>query len=267
LKKYKILKSKKLTIVNPVTQEKVILYRIKSLKTFSDVKKGQLGGWIEKESNLSQEGNCWIYNEAKQYGNSVRSENAVSYGNAQSFGNSRQYGNSQQYGDSQQYENSQQYGHSRQYGNSQQYGNSRQYGDYKMFEEHHQFTGENYKDVTKMSKREALRYQLLIQLNITVFDKERSIILYKRVNKTANKNVFTSLYSKAFKYTLQKKTTEKGYSKTAESCEAGLHFSTPSYWSGGDSLLSAKINLSDIITVQAGKVRCKACLPLKAKLV
>jgi len=25
---------------------------------------GQVGGWIEKESNLSHEGNCWVYDEA-----------------------------------------------------------------------------------------------------------------------------------------------------------------------------------------------------------
>ena len=34
------------------------LHRIKALKDFGDVKKGDLGGWIEKESNLSQDGNC-----------------------------------------------------------------------------------------------------------------------------------------------------------------------------------------------------------------
>ena len=44
-------------------------YRIKALKDFSDVKKGDLGGLIEKESNLSHNGNCWIYNNARVYGN------------------------------------------------------------------------------------------------------------------------------------------------------------------------------------------------------
>ncbi len=40
------------------------LYRIKSLKDFNDVKNGELGGYIESYSNLSQEGNSWVYGNA-----------------------------------------------------------------------------------------------------------------------------------------------------------------------------------------------------------
>lgn len=42
----------------------VTVYRIEALRDFGDVKKGDLGGWIEKETNLSQRGTCWIYDEA-----------------------------------------------------------------------------------------------------------------------------------------------------------------------------------------------------------
>lgn len=45
------------------------LYRIKALTSFSDVKEGDLGGWIEKEENLSQEDNAWVYDDAMVYGN------------------------------------------------------------------------------------------------------------------------------------------------------------------------------------------------------
>ena len=41
------------------------LYRIRALKNFKDVEAGDLGGWVSNENNLSQEGWCWIYNEAK----------------------------------------------------------------------------------------------------------------------------------------------------------------------------------------------------------
>lgn len=41
------------------------LYRIQALKSFGNVKKGDLGGWIECEKNLSQEGKCWVYDQAK----------------------------------------------------------------------------------------------------------------------------------------------------------------------------------------------------------
>jgi hypothetical protein len=50
--------------------EKATLYRIKAIESFSDVKEGDLGGYIEKPENLSQEGNCWIYDQAKVMGKS-----------------------------------------------------------------------------------------------------------------------------------------------------------------------------------------------------
>jgi len=40
------------------------LYRIRALKSFDNIKEGDLGGYIEKEYNLSQDGNCWIYDGA-----------------------------------------------------------------------------------------------------------------------------------------------------------------------------------------------------------
>ena len=47
----------------------VTLRRIKSLIDFSDVKKGELGGFIEKEENLSHSGNAWVYGDANVSGN------------------------------------------------------------------------------------------------------------------------------------------------------------------------------------------------------
>lgn len=41
------------------------IYRIQALRDFSDVKKGDLGGFVESEGNLSQEGDCWIYDMAQ----------------------------------------------------------------------------------------------------------------------------------------------------------------------------------------------------------
>lgn len=41
------------------------LYRIKALTSFSDVEEGDLGGWIEKEENLSQKGNAWVFGDAE----------------------------------------------------------------------------------------------------------------------------------------------------------------------------------------------------------
>lgn len=55
----------------------VTLHRIKALKDFGDVVAGELGGWVEAERNLSQEGNCWINMEAKAYGYTEIRDNAV----------------------------------------------------------------------------------------------------------------------------------------------------------------------------------------------
>lgn len=41
------------------------LYRIKALKDFSDVKKGDFGGYVQQESNLSQFGDAWGYGYAQ----------------------------------------------------------------------------------------------------------------------------------------------------------------------------------------------------------
>lgn len=64
-KKYQILTDPQHTI----TYKNRTLHRIQALKDFGNVEKGDIGGFIEKESNLSQEELCWIYNDAKVYGN------------------------------------------------------------------------------------------------------------------------------------------------------------------------------------------------------
>jgi hypothetical protein len=39
------------------------LYQIQAIRSFSDVTAGDLGGYVEKESNLSHDGVCWIYGD------------------------------------------------------------------------------------------------------------------------------------------------------------------------------------------------------------
>ena len=58
------------------------LYRIKALKNFSDVKKGDKGGFVESEDNLSHDGDCWIYNNAKAYGKATVFDHAKVFNNA-----------------------------------------------------------------------------------------------------------------------------------------------------------------------------------------
>ena len=45
------------------------LFRIKALISFGNVEEGELGGYVEKEENLSNDGNAWVYGNARVSGN------------------------------------------------------------------------------------------------------------------------------------------------------------------------------------------------------
>ncbi|WP_041581422.1 hypothetical protein [Bartonella grahamii] len=73
------------------------LYRIQALKDFADIKAGTLGGFIEKESNLSHDGNCWVYDEALVFKNGHVYENARVFGKAIIYDNAYVYDNARVY--------------------------------------------------------------------------------------------------------------------------------------------------------------------------
>ena len=68
------------------------LFRIIALKDFGFIKKGELGGLIEKESNLSQKNECWVYKNAKVLGNAEVTGNAQVSGDAEVSGNALVFG-------------------------------------------------------------------------------------------------------------------------------------------------------------------------------
>ena len=96
----------------------ITLYQIKAEKDFSDFNKGDLGGWIEKEDNLSQEGNCWVHGNARVYEDARVSGDARVYGNAQVYGDARVSGDARVYGNAQVYEDARVSGDARVYGNA-----------------------------------------------------------------------------------------------------------------------------------------------------
>ena len=75
------------------------LYRIESIRDFGLIKKGQKGGFIESEYNLSHEGDSWVYDDAKVYGNAEVFGNANVSGNAMVSGNAKVSGNAYIIGD------------------------------------------------------------------------------------------------------------------------------------------------------------------------
>ena len=100
MKKFSLTKNKKETCFGT-------LFQIKAEMSFGDVKKGDLGGWVSKEENLSQKdnawvsGNAWVYGDAQVCGNARVSGNALVCGNAQVYGNAWVSGDARVYGDAQ----------------------------------------------------------------------------------------------------------------------------------------------------------------------
>lgn len=60
-------KDKKYVLTNDtyIRDDGTKLYRIKAVRDFGLVKKGALGGYIERETNLSHRGDCWVTYDAK----------------------------------------------------------------------------------------------------------------------------------------------------------------------------------------------------------
>ena len=92
-----------------------VLRRIQAIQNFGNIKEGDLGGWVQGEWNLSQEGECWIwkngmvFDKAKVRGNAkildrgivmnsaIVEDNAYVYANAKVAGNAIVSGNAKIY--------------------------------------------------------------------------------------------------------------------------------------------------------------------------
>ena len=86
MKKYELTSETK--VINGVE-----LHRIKALGSFGRVEKGELGGWIESEKNLSQDGDAWVFDNAEVRGNARICENARIWENARICGDATVCGN------------------------------------------------------------------------------------------------------------------------------------------------------------------------------
>ena len=140
-KKYEILMDKE----NTIEWEGRTLHRIRALKDFRNVRKGDTGGYVENEYNLSQEGDCWIYDEAKAMDNSRMYDNSVMYDYSEMYDYSTMYNNSRMYDYSEihdssimhdngrMYNNSRMYDYSEIHDSSIMYDNGRMYNDSEMY--------------------------------------------------------------------------------------------------------------------------------------
>ena len=60
----------------------ITLHRIKAVVAFAGVSAGETGGWVEKEENLDQAGDAWVYGDAMVYGAARVSGEARVFGDA-----------------------------------------------------------------------------------------------------------------------------------------------------------------------------------------
>ena len=277
------------------------LHRIKALKDFLGVKAGDLGGFVEREGNLSQEGSSWIYSNAKVFDNAQISgsaqicdeaqiyDNAIIYGsawigeNAQVFDYAQIHGDAEVHGDVQIYGtalisgNAVIRGKAQVYGRAWIYGNTWICNNAKIYD-HAQICGNAYicddaiisQDQhvscgvvkTDLSKPENLANSIMVQCNLPVIDNK--VVAYKLVRPD-----LTSFYDETFHYEVGKEAKVENCEESNESCASGLHFSNITYWSLSCKelkyvCLEAEIDLNDIITVQEGKIRCRKAKILRA---
>jgi hypothetical protein len=68
------------------------LYRIRAIVDLPYAKKGEIGGYIEKESNLSHQGGSWLIDNAMVFGNAKIWEEAAAAQNVMVFGNASLHG-------------------------------------------------------------------------------------------------------------------------------------------------------------------------------
>ena len=117
-----------------------VLHRIRALmEPRFGVEAGELGGFVEGENNLSQDGDAWVSGDAKVYGKAWVSGNAEISGNANVSGDAKVYGkawvsgNACVSGDAKVSGNAEVYGKAWVSGNARVYGDAEVYGDAKVY--------------------------------------------------------------------------------------------------------------------------------------
>lgn len=107
---------------------RVTLHRIRATRNLDNigVEKGDLGGWIEHESNLDDSG--WVFDQGKVHGharvfdNAIVAENATVHGNARVSGLSQILGQTQVFGDAWVFDQAIVHGRAWLYGNTKLFG-------------------------------------------------------------------------------------------------------------------------------------------------
>ena len=111
------------------------LHRIESLKDFGHIKKGDKGGFVQSENNLSHDGDCWIFGDANVYGNANVSNNAKVYDNANVYGCAEVFGDAMIYGRAKVYDNAKVFDDAKVYDNANVFGDAKVFGNTNVFDD------------------------------------------------------------------------------------------------------------------------------------
>ena len=109
------------------------LFRVRYLCDIENiVAAGDIGGYIEGEYNLSQQGNSVVLGDAEVYGNAKVCGDAKVYGNAKVCGDAMVFGNAKVYGNAKVFGDAEVYGNAKVCGDAEVYGNAEVCGDAKV---------------------------------------------------------------------------------------------------------------------------------------
>lgn len=231
-------------------------YRIKALRDVgTDVKAGDLGGWVSGEWNLSQEGECWIYDEAEAMDNSRVYMNAQLRKNAFVGGNAEIRGTalvtdigivrgsavvcmSAVVKDGGIVE-----------------GSVYLYGAAVV-------DGKNVCCYGRLNKKLESTEELLYH-SFGVVTVGGKTVLYKNVWSTDAKDVFISNWDSKFKYTVGKISKVKNYDADPKIYYGrGIHLTgikDASFYGQGNAVIACEVNVKDVVAVGEGIARVKKC--------
>ena len=116
----------------------IVLHRIKALVRIdlgysTIIEVGDLGGWLEKEDNLSNLGNAWVFGDAEVFGDAKIYGDALISGYSRVFDNARVFGNARVYNYAWVFGDAQVSGYTWIYGDAQVSGDAEVLGDAKIY--------------------------------------------------------------------------------------------------------------------------------------
>jgi carbonic anhydrase/acetyltransferase-like protein (isoleucine patch superfamily) len=246
------------------------VYQIQAVNDFGSVKTGDLGGWVENEYNLSQDGYCWISNNAVALRNSRVYHNAQIMDDATITGYARVCGNAvvkdqaqvsgfaQIRDESIIYDNSLITDHTMVTDNSMVGGNSLVFkyaklGSNAKVASYQHIQGNVVSDISDI--RTNLIENISAQTGLKVFNGE--VYCYKHVRRD-----LTSTFDKRFRYSVGKYIEEPNTDNDQFNCNTpGLYVSNAESSNKLISttdlkLLFCRVNINDIVSVQRGQIRC-----------